>query len=41
MTKNCNISLVNAHWENVSEEAKDLIDKMLSFKENRIPTKYV
>lgn len=30
MTINCNISLVNAHWANVSEHAKDLILRILT-----------
>jgi hypothetical protein len=30
MTLNCNISLRNNHWSNVSEEAKDLILKILT-----------
>lgn len=41
MTKNCTYSLVNAHWANVSEEAKDLIYKVLTYKDYRITTKEV
>lgn len=36
MTKNCNYSLVNIHWSNISDNARDLIHKTLTFKENRI-----
>lgn len=40
MTLNCNISLRNNHWSNVSEEAKDLILKILTpTAEGRITTK--
>jgi len=41
MTLNCNISLVNYHWSNVSEDAKDLINKILISGEQRITTKQV
>ena len=33
--------MVNNHWANVSEEAKELIEKILCFKEGRISTKEV
>ena len=36
MTKSCSYSLVNVHWANVSDNAKDLIKKTLTIKENRI-----
>jgi calcium/calmodulin-dependent protein kinase I len=36
MTKNCDYSLVNVHWSNISDNAKDLIKKTLTNKENRI-----
>jgi serine/threonine protein kinase len=36
MTKSCNYSLVNLHWSNVSDNAKDLIRRTLTFKEKRI-----
>ena len=36
MTKSCSYSLVNVHWSNVSDNAKDLIKKTLTMKENRI-----
>ena len=38
LTKNCNYSIVNMHWSNISDEAKDIIQKTLTFKENRITT---
>lgn len=39
MTLSCNISLRNNHWSNVSEEAKDLILKILTSADKRITTK--
>lgn len=39
MTLSCNISLRNNHWSNVSEEAKDLILKILTPAQDRITTK--
>ncbi len=39
MTLSCNISLKNNHWSNVSEQAKDLIMKILTPAETRITTK--
>lgn len=39
MTLGCNISLRNNHWSNVSEEAKDLILKILTSADKRITTK--
>lgn len=39
MTLSCNISLKNNHWSNVSEEAKDLIMKILTSADSRITTK--
>jgi serine/threonine protein kinase len=36
MTKNCNYSLLNIHWSNVSDNAKDLIRSTLTFKDKRI-----
>lgn len=41
MTKSCSVSLTNLHWSNVSDSAKDLIYKVLTFKEERITTKQV
>lgn len=32
-TRACNIVLKNAHWNNISEDAKDLVYKMITFKE--------
>ncbi len=36
MTRNCDYSLVNVHWSNISDNAKDLIKKTLTMKDNRI-----
>jgi hypothetical protein len=38
-TRQCNIVLKNAHWSNVSIDGKDLIYKMITFKEDRISLK--
>ena len=39
MTVQCSVSLTNSHWANVSDEAKDLILKLLTPKHRRITTK--
>ena len=41
LTKECNFSLVNVHWSNISDNAKDLIYKTLTFKDQRISSKDV
>ena len=41
MTLNCNVKLENNHWSNVSEGAKDLLMRILTFSEKRISTKEV
>jgi serine/threonine protein kinase len=41
MTINCSIELTNNHWSNVSEEAKDLIKKILTSDDKRITTKKI
>ena len=41
LTKNCNYSIENVHWSNISEDAKDLIEKTLTFKDKRLSTKEV
>ncbi len=37
----CNIRLCNCHWSNVSKPAKDLIEGLLTFKEERLTLKQV
>lgn len=41
LTLSCSISLKNDHWSNISEEAKDLIYKVLTFEDKRISTKQI
>jgi hypothetical protein len=33
--------MVNNHWANISNEAKDLLEKILCFKDKRLTTKQV
>lgn len=41
LTKNCSYSIVNVHWSNISDNAKDLIAKTLTFKDKRMSTKEI
>ena len=41
MTLRCSINLKSNHWSNISENAKDLISKLLTSYEERISTKEV